>query len=316
MMHDDMHDIKKLVTDTILINDDLQEVQTHDNLEFPVNVYDITLSRMQLHMIRWHWHIDFEMVYILEGKLEFLIDTETIILTSGRGILVNQNILHAIHSVEGHDAVFFSVLFQPPILFGYGSTTLSSMYLTPISGNPHMKYILLNDHDPATAPIISHMKNIHDYCIAKEFGYELTCKAELCNLWNVLLKLPQKDSTTVINSKRIVNDEQRIKDAMLYIVENFAEPITLDDIANSIHISKSECCRCFKRVLHLTPFEYLLKFRIFHAAKLIRQQDPEADSISNLATIVGFGNISYFNKVFKRYLHMTPTEYKHMQNMK
>ena len=89
-----------------------------------------------------------------------------------------------------------------------------------------------------------------------------------------------------------------------------SDPRTLDDIARSIHISKSECCRCFQRVLRQTPFEYLLKYRIFHAAKLIQHQDPSANSISNLAITVGFGNISYFNKVFKRYLRMTPTEYK------
>ena len=90
---------------------------------------------------------------------------------------------------------------------------------------------------------------------------------------------------------------------------------TLDEIAESIHISKSECCRCFQRVLRVTPFEYLLKYRIFYATKLIQQQDPAASSISNLAITVGFGNISYFNKVFKRVLNMTPTEYKKQEGL-
>ena len=104
-------------------------------------------------------------------------------------------------------------------------------------------------------------------------------------------------------------------DSIRWIEEHFAEPITLDEIAESIHISKSECCRCFQRVLRITPFEYLLKYRIFYATKLMQQQDPAASSISNLAITVGFGNISYFNKVFKRILNMTPTEYKKQEGL-
>lgn len=310
MVHEDMQNLTEVELDAIVVNKDLQELKVHGNLEFPVMVYPITLSQMYLKLIRWHWHPEIEMIYLLKGQVEALVDDESIILTPGQGIFVNQNILHAFHRVEEFDAVFFSIVFHPAMIFGYGSAALSVKYLSPILENPHMKYLVLSDDDPYTSPIIEHMKQVRDHYNAKEYGYELVCKANICNLWNVLLKVPRDESATIVKSKRIINDEQRIKEAILYIEQHFADPITLDDIARSIHISKSECCRCFQRVLRQTPFEYLLKYRIFHAAKLIQHQDPSANSISNLAITVGFGNISYFNKVFKRYLRMTPTEYK------
>ena len=310
MIHEDKRDLTDIERDAVPVGKDLQELKIHGNLEFPVQVYPVTLSQMYLKLIRWHWHPEIEMIYMLEGQVEAMIDEESIILTPGQGIFVNQNVLHAFHRVEGYDAVFFSVVFHPAIIFGYGSAALSVKYLSPISENPHMKYLILSDDDPHTAPIIEYMKQVRDSYTAGEYGYELVCKANICNLWTQLLKVPRDESAMVIKSKRIINDEQRIKDAIVYIEQHFADPITLDDIARSIHISKSECCRCFQRVLRQTPFEYLLKYRIFHAAKLIQHQDPNANSISNLAITVGFGNISYFNKVFKRYLHMTPTEYK------
>ena len=310
MIHEDMKDITDVERDAVPVGKDLQELKIHGNLEFPVMVYPVTLSQMYLKLIRWHWHPEIEMIYILEGKVEAMVDEESIILTPGQGIFVNQNVLHSFHRVEGYDAVFFSVVFHPAMIFGYGSAALSVKYLSPISENPNMKYLILQDGDPYTAPLIEYMKQVRDYYTAGEYGYELICKANICLMWNELLKVPRDESSMVIKSKRIINDEQRIKDAILYIEQHFADPITLDDIARSIHISKSECCRCFQRVLRQTPFEYLLKYRIFHAAKLIQHQDPNANSISNLAITVGFGNISYFNKVFKRYLHMTPTEYK------
>lgn len=305
-----MNNLTAIEMAAISVDNDLQELKVHGNLEFPVMIYSVVLSQMYLKIIRWHWHPEIEMIYVQEGKVEVMIDEESFILTPGQGIFINQNVLHAFHHVEGYDAVFFSLVFHPAMIFGYGKASLSVKYLSPILENPSMQYLILSNDDPHTAPLIQYMKNVRDHYTSSEYGYELICKANICHLWNELLKVPHDQTDTVVKPKRIHNDEQRIKDAIIYIEQHYAEPITLDDIARSIPISKSECCRCFKRILHQTPFEYLMKYRIFQAAKLIQHQDPSANSISNLAITVGFGNISYFNKVFKRYLKMTPSEYK------
>ena len=315
MLIDEIKEITDVERDAVPVSSNLQEMKTHGNIDFPVMVYPVTLSDVYLRLIRWHWHPEIELIYVLDGKVEALIDEESFILEPGQGIMVNQNVLHAFRRVEGYEAVFVSIVFHPCFIFGYGTAALSVKYLNPIVNNPDMKYLILNDGDPHTGPVITCMKQVQDLYNSHEFGYEIACKAALCSLWNVLLKLPQHSKSSVAKSKRILNDEERIKNAIVFIEDHFAEPITLDEIAASIHISKSECCRCFQRVLRVTPFEYLLKYRIFYATKLMQQQDPAASSISNLAITVGFGNISYFNKVFKRVLNMTPTEYKKQEGL-
>ena len=315
MFIDEIKEITDMEREAVPVGHNLQEMKVHGDIDFPVILYPVTLSELYFRLIRWHWHPEIELIYVVEGKVDALIDEESFILEPGQGIMVNQNVLHAFRRVEGYESVFISIVFHPRFIFEYGTTTLSVKYLHPIVNNPDMKYLILQDSDPHTAPVISYMKQIEALYNSREFGYEIACKAALCNLWNVLLKLPQHPKPSVAKSKRLLNDEQRIKDAIVFIEEHFAEPITLDEIAASIHISKSECCRCFQRVLRVTPFEYLLKYRIFYAAKLIHQQDPAASSISNLAITVGFGNISYFNKVFKRVLNMTPTEYKKQEGL-
>ena len=117
------------------------------------------------------------------------------------------------------------------------------------------------------------------------------------------------DSNKKVN-RCISLDESRTKDMILFIEQHFADKITLDDLASSVHISKSECCRCFKRALNLTPIEYLMKYRIFKAASMIQDQNIPSNSFSDLAFNVGFNNASYFNKVFKQYLGCTPSDYK------
>lgn len=315
MFIDEIKEINDIERDAVPIRDNLQENKIHGNIDFPLMVYPVTLSDVYLRLIRWHWHPEIELIYVLKGKVEALIDEESFILDPGQGIMVNQNVLHAFNRVEGYEAVFISIVFHPSFIFGLGTAALSVKYMNPIVNNPDLKCLLFHDNDVNSGPIVDYMKQIQELYEAHEFGYEIACKACLCNLWHVLLKLPLSSKSTVGKPKRILSDEQRIKDAILFIEEHFAEPITLDEIAESIHISKSECCRCFQRVLRMTPFEYLLKYRIFYATKLIQQQDPAAGSISNLAITVGFGNISYFNKIFKRVLNMTPTEYKKQEGL-
>ena len=121
--------------------------------------------------------------------------------------------------------------------------------------------------------------------------------------------LPGKAADIPAYDPQVVLDESRTKAAITYIMEHYEEPITLQDIADSIHISKSECCRCFKRCLQLTPFDYLLKYRIYSAVDLLAQ-DSSTLSISDIALKVGFNSSSYFNKLFKKYIGYTPSAYK------
>ena len=72
------------------------------------------------------------------------------------------------------------------------------------------------------------------------------------------------------------------------------ETVTLEDISSSIMVSKSECCRCFKRTLNVTPFEYLMKYRILESTK--RMHRKPLDSISEIAGSVGFNNTSYYKR--------------------
>lgn len=105
---------------------------------------------------------------------------------------------------------------------------------------------------------------------------------------------------------------QRLKDSLAFIYENYANNLTLDEIANSCHTSKSEFCRLFKQVLHQSPFDFLLRYRIEQRLTLLQKSDY---SITEIATQVGFSGPSYYAEVFKRYMLCSPTAYrkKHLQ---
>lgn len=278
---------------------------------YPVQVYFIELTDMYMRRVRWHWHAEVEVIIINHGEAIFSSDDRQIHLTAGQGVLINQNLMHSIQAAD-HTAAcsLYSMKFHPSFLFGYGNTMMSGKYLVPILSSPSMKIIELFDQDNWHEQLMDTVNNIIAVNLTKKYGYELVTKSYLCQLWELLLEqvIPQNVSKT--KETTVSLDESRVKEVILYIEEHYNENITLDDLAASIHLSKSECCRCFKRTLQLTPFEYLMKYRIFRAASILQMNVPASPSMSSLAFSVGFNNASYFNKVFKQYLHCTPSEYR------
>ena len=278
---------------------------------YPVRIYFIDLAKMSMHQIRWQWHPEIEVIIINHGEALFLTDDKQIRLQAGQGMLINQNTMHAIYPADDNaNCSMYSLVFHPSFLFGFGNTTMSSKFLSPILSSPLFKTMLLDEDDPLQEQLMDTINSVIAVNLAKKYGYELVTKSYLCQFWLLLLEhfVPQNVQNTKQNA--ISMDEARVKDAILYMEKHYADHITLEDLADSIHISKSECCRCFKRTLQVTPIEYLMKFRIFKAANKIQSNDPVSRSISQLAFSVGFNNASYFNKVFKQYLNCTPSEYK------
>ena len=243
---------------------------TDTEIGYPVHVYFIELAKMYMQRIRWHWHPEFEVIIVNHGEADFFTDDKKIRLKAGQGILINQNTMHSIQSADPDASCnLYSTIFHPSFLFGYGNTVMSGKYLSPILSSPVFRTMLLDEQDPVAEKILDAINSVIAVNMTKKYGYELVTKSYLCQLWVTLLEnvIPQNVKTYKNGSLSL--DESRVKEAILYIESHYAEHITLDELASSIHISKSECCRCFKRTLELTPIEYLMKYRIFRAASKI-----------------------------------------------
>ena len=85
------------------------------------------------------------------------------------------------------------------------------------------------------------------------------------------------------------------------------ENVTLEEIADSAAISISECIRCFKAMVHVTPINYLRQYRLEKAADLLLHTDL---SISEAASYCGFEEMSYFTRCFRSQFGVTPTLYR------
>lgn len=84
-----------------------------------------------------------------------------------------------------------------------------------------------------------------------------------------------------------------------YIQMHFERPITLADIAGAANISKNTALRYFQENIGISPVEYLMQYRLNNACKMLRET---SEKITYIARCAGYDNVSYFNRIFKKYV--------------
>jgi AraC-like DNA-binding protein len=98
-----------------------------------------------------------------------------------------------------------------------------------------------------------------------------------------------------------------VQKAVAYISANYSYPITVEDIADYVGLSRSHLFRSFEKVMGRSPKNYLTDFRIRQACNLLLKSDL---SITAIANSVGFENNLYFSKAFHKVKGMSPKNYR------
>ena len=98
-----------------------------------------------------------------------------------------------------------------------------------------------------------------------------------------------------------------VEKAQTYIGTNYSYPVTVEDVAAYVGISRSHLFRSFQTYLGKSPKEYLSEYRIRQACHLLKETDL---SVSAIAYSVGFENNLYFSKAFKKIKKISPSEYR------
>ncbi len=99
-----------------------------------------------------------------------------------------------------------------------------------------------------------------------------------------------------------------IHKATRYIKQNHADSITLDDVAKHVYLSTSYFCKIFNKEMGEGFSSYLNKVRVEQSKKLLLSDKHR--NLTDIAGAVGFGDQSYFIKVFRKYVGVSPGEYR------
>lgn len=217
---------------------------------------------------------------------------------------------------------FFNVTFLPDVSYGdeayqvmqqedvdilildlSPSATLAFQYKTKILKTlPNVKVILLDDELNAHHLQTALRCGVIDYLV-KPFQLE-ECQSAIHRAIVSLnqISLLHAEQTPIGREKR-----KSVHTMMQYIHNHYRETLTLEQLATSMHLHQSYVSRSFAEVVGMTFTQYLQYYRIEQAKKKLRSTQL---SISEIAEAVGYSNLTYFSRVFKKATDLTPNQFR------
>lgn len=282
------------------IREDGSEVFHFDNPDFPLSIKrNFIPANCIIDDISIHWHEEIEITYVVSGSIGHLLNGKRVTLRAGDAIFINAKQLHLIES-GGEDCELYCLIFQPMMLST--SNYIAQKYITPIVENEKLDYFFLKQSDLKHKAVLDAIIKIYNMQDSKDF--ELLEMPILFELWHSLYTiLPRTES-----NERVVNEDlHRVQKMLAYVHKNYAKELELADICEAGMVGKTKGTKIFKQYLNMTPVDYLINYRLEIASRMLKETDQP---VLDIALMTGFSDSSYFARIFRKRVGMTPIQYR------
>lgn len=249
----------------------------------------------------YHSHDWPEMTYILSGRCKYRIEGEEYILETGDLLIANPGVKHQYLILDAKES---------PVEFYIGFRGCHFRNMPQDS-------ILLNDggHILHCKAELRQELNRICYDMAAEYkgnkaGVYFMQRAYMTQMLLFIIrecmeKLNPMQSGYIFKSN---NRNYVVKKIISYLNENYNEKISLDQIAHNMYLSPVYISKLFKEETGESPINYLIKIRLEKAKEILEK--PESGSVKSIAKRVGYDDVYYFSKLFKKYYGMAPLHYR------
>ncbi|NOW06647.1 AraC family transcriptional regulator [Clostridium beijerinckii] len=286
--------------------------EPHGNNSFPISLH-YTDNKLYEDIIYCHWHSDIEILYVTEGALNLQIDMNSFTIKEGEAAIINSGEVHFGNSNDGNDCSVYAIVFSPMLLNFNSFDICQSKYISPFMDNKYKLPNYIRRGSLYEKEILNNILKIITTMKEEAFGYELKVKATLyAILSDIISNNAFTENTEITNQKQYKID--RLKKVLDYIQNNYMNKIYISDLAEIVSMSEDNLFKFFKTLTGKTPIGYINLYRIEMAEGLLRN---DCIPLTEICFSVGFDNISYFIKTFKKYKNCTPKEYrkKLLQNL-
>lgn len=275
---------------------DLYESKQRGTREFPIEVYVVDKQHPE-YIMPAHWHNEFELIRVLDGKLELFINNKSMELQSGDIAFINYKELHrAIPTECKYECIVFDLNLIRDI-----NKDIYLSYIEPlVIGTFEIKNLL----DNRNTEIKDIINDLFEALKAKKPFFKLRV---LSNIYSMIEYFYTKELVIEnITSKKLIKQSSIVTELMSWIDKNYAESITLPLLASRAGLSQSYLCKIFRDYTGKSPIEYVNAVRIENICLEINEGKKD---ITAIATNNGYNDISYFCKVFKKYVGVSAKKY-------
>lgn len=264
------------------------EQHTYHEQDFPV-IFHYDTVNLYLNNVPFHWHENIELLYFVSGKGRIICGLNTIEAVSGDIVIINCNELHSIEAVSER-ASYYCLIINANVYEAFGFD----------SGAATFKNLVKEDLKAR-----AFFENIIEEMAIKKTYYKSVVSSTALNLMVHFARYHSADSSTSDELSKSDKKIDTVKKSLDYIRYNYTKNISIDDICKHAGFSKFYFCRLFKDVTRKTVIEYLNIFRCQKAKVLLSSGKY---TVYEAAELCGYNNLSYFCRVYKRYLGCPPSK--------
>ncbi|MBQ2981464.1 MAG: AraC family transcriptional regulator [Lachnospiraceae bacterium] len=289
----------------ILEYENYEEKKTHGEDEFPYITYLCTIP-LDFKIVPTHWHNEYEIIYVKKGQGVISLDLEYHNVKAGDIILIVPGQLHSIEQKDEETMEYENIIFGADIIASKHNDYCYNNYFSFLTKRTLQYPTIFNQttckyyHDIARC-----IDNADEICKTFPHGYQLAIKSYLFQMFFVIFTNLPKEKPPTKKKKSL----DKMKLIVKYVENNYADNITIEDMANLCDFSQSHFMKFFKNNMEVSFIEYLNNYRLTMASRLLISS---SSSIIAISMESGFDNLSYFNRLFKKKYDMTPSEFRRL----
>ncbi len=248
-----------------------------------------------------HLHEHIEIIVIDKGTVRCKAAGVEFLLYKGDVCFINRRQLHQLEPGKGEDCshtvmiIGAGLLSQNPLVY--------EKFIRPILEDERFSHIRFEGSGSPAARISELVEKAAAINAEESPGYELDLIATV----HLILRQIYLAYITAPKTNPINVNAQIQRQMAEYIYENYTRVLSLNDIAVSGRVSRSQCYKLFKQYTGLSPISFLNKHRLELSREMLRST---SDTISFIALSCGFSDQSYYNRLFVREYGVTPMAYR------
>lgn len=299
----------KMAKRTILVDSARRELEKHGTETFPMTVNHDDLWSFEGKNVPIHWHNDLEINLIREGEAVFQVYQKSYRVRTGEGFLLNRNVPHSCSSPGNEHVRYSTILVRPDFLYGDFGSDVERKCFQPFLQNSAIPCIHLTGFDENGKEILQKLNQVEEAFDRKRFCYELKIKGLLCEAFAMILYGHRQELTKFVPAN--LQELERLEKMLNYLNMHFTEVISLQDLADQVHLSREVCCRLFKKMTGKTITGYLGEYRVNKSFSLVQSGQY---SMTQITEMVGFSNPSRFASAFRKRFGCNPGEYNSVKH--
>ncbi|MDO5418108.1 MAG: AraC family transcriptional regulator [Lachnospiraceae bacterium] len=291
----------------ILQYESKREQKQHGDSRFPYNIYPCSIP-LDFHMVPVHWHEEMELISIKKGQGQVTLDLKPFSVEEGDLVVVFPGRLHSISRKPGHSMEYENIIFRLDMLMPALPDACSAEFLMPLLSEDGPEPYVCRAGCREYEAVQQQVQRLDRISGERPYGYELAVKGIFCELLFQILgekRWKQEPSRRPDAGQRRLQGKVKL---VLKEVENrYGEDLSIGEMADLCGYSSSHFMKFFKQWMGTSFVDYLNEYRLIMAARLLLCGEK---NVTEIAQETGFGQTSYFNRLFKRKHGMTPGEYR------